>query len=73
MKYIVLFCLVLLALGFRHSHKSQYDLGYEAGLRAADQDAETCPGWFFWLCTNGGYCISNFEECEKECGDGTCA
>ena len=47
MKYIVLFCLVLLALGFRHSHKSQYDLGYEAGLRAADQDAdEFCPEWF---------------------------
>ena len=40
MKYIVLFCLVLLALGFRHTHKSQYDLGYEAGLRDAAGDID---------------------------------
>ena len=35
MKFIVLLCLTLVALGLRHqsSHKSQYDLGYEAALR----------------------------------------
>ncbi len=32
MKFIVLFCLVLLAFGMRNTHKSQYDLGYEAGV-----------------------------------------
>ena len=35
MKLIVLLCLALVVLGLRHSHKSQYDLGYEAGLMDA--------------------------------------
>ena len=35
MKLIVLFCLALVVLGLRHTHKSQYDLGYEAGLMDA--------------------------------------
>ena len=35
MKLIVLFCLALVTLGLRNTHKSQYDLGYEEGLMDA--------------------------------------
>ena len=41
MKLIVLFCLALVVLGLRHTHKSQYDLGYEAGLMDALEAMET--------------------------------
>ena len=69
MKYIVLFCLVLLALGFRHSHKSQYDLGYEAGLRAATQDvdAEKCSLQDSYYCFQLGGCSTNPEYCIPVC------
>ena len=42
MKFILLLCLLLVTFGFRHqsSHKSQYDLGYEAGLRDAAQEQD---------------------------------
>ena len=39
MKVIIFFCLVLMALGLRHTHKSQYDLGYEAGYATALDEA----------------------------------
>ena len=40
MKFVVLLCLLLVAFGLRHTHKSQYELGYEAGLRDAAEYAE---------------------------------
>ena len=40
MKLIVLFCLALVVLGLRHTHKSHYDLGYEAGLMDALETME---------------------------------
>ena len=41
MKFIVLFCVLLAVFGFRNTHKSQYDLGFEAGYDAA---LEFIPG-----------------------------
>ena len=35
MKLIVFALVLMVALGFRHAHKSQYDLGYEAGMQDA--------------------------------------
>ena len=68
MKYIVLFCLVLLALGFRHSHKSQYDLGYEAGLKAADVDEFCPPRYEAWCINEGCGDPETFERCNTACG-----
>ena len=40
MKFVILFCLVLLTLGLRSTHKSQYDLGYEAGIQENLKDID---------------------------------
>ena len=69
MKFVILFCLVLLTLGLRSTHKSQYDLGYEAGLEAASQDVDIegqsgCP-----FCFNVGCFIKEFYMlCDFYCG-----
>ena len=38
MKVLIFFCLFLMALSLRNTHKSQYDLGYEAGVATALQE-----------------------------------
>ena len=38
MKVLIFFCLFLMALSLRNTHKSQYDLGYEAGVADALQE-----------------------------------
>ena len=38
MKVFIFFCLFLMALSLRNTHKSQYDLGYEAGVADALQE-----------------------------------
>ena len=51
MKVIILFCLFLMALSLRNTHKSQYDLGYEAGVAAALQEkyeSMSDAEWGFW-------------------------
>ncbi len=35
MKFIVFALIMVLALGLRHAHKGQYNLGYEAGLQGS--------------------------------------
>ena len=35
MKFIIFALILVITLGLRHAHKSQYDLGYQAGLEAA--------------------------------------
>ena len=35
MKYLILLSMIIMILGLRHSHTSQYDLGYKAGLEEA--------------------------------------
>ena len=42
MKFILLLCLLLVAFGFRHQSKfkSQYDLGYEAGVREVAKELD---------------------------------
>ena len=40
MKLIVFALVLMVALGFRHAHKSQYDLGYEAGMQDAMEVSE---------------------------------
>ena len=44
MKFIVFALILMLALGLRHTHKSQYDLGYEAGLKAAIEVSDSRIG-----------------------------
>ena len=60
MRIIVLFALLLVAFGFRHTHKSQYDLGYEAGMQDAlhDADEDSCGPRFRAFCdpNNDGTC-----------------
>ena len=62
MKFVVLFCLLLVAFGLRHTHKSQYELGYEAGLRDAAEYAEELGTSLqaeakmpVWYCVMNGY------------------
>ena len=40
MKFIVFALILVITLGLRHAHKSQYDLGYEAGLQDAMDASE---------------------------------
>ena len=40
MKFIVFALMLVITLGLRHTHKSQYDLGYQAGLEAAMAENE---------------------------------
>ena len=35
MKYLILLCMLVMILGIRNTHTNQYDLGYQAGLKAA--------------------------------------
>ena len=40
MKFIIFALILVITLGLRHAYKSQYDLGYQAGLEAASDKME---------------------------------
>ena len=37
MRTFIILALIFVALGLRHTHKSQYDMGYEAGVQATHE------------------------------------
>ena len=65
MKVIILFCLILLALGLRHQHKSQYDLGYEAGLEAAMEEQYSPEAMMFTLWKSCNDHLAAGKPCEE--------
>ena len=72
MKLFIIALIFALALGHRHSHMSQYDLGYEAGLEAAmdatqmvedgDSGASLQDAWCNF-CTGRDPCARNCKHC----------
>ena len=69
MKFVILFCLVLLTLGLRSTHKSQYDLGYEAGLKENIKDIDFEKQGNCSFCFQIGCFIPDFFGlCDFFCG-----
>ena len=69
MKIIIIALILVITLGVRHSHQSQYDLGYEAGVEDAMDalqmvgDGDDGPSPAELWCNR----CTNIDPCARNC------